>query len=101
MSKALCLWILLLSETQYEASDNEPYDKTNIDVGLNEFPEFTDGVNKIDVDVDENGMAAKLDLAKIYIEIDDFDNAQVILQEVVKLGDTQQQIAAKKLLDNL
>lgn len=91
----------LLSETQYEASDNEPYDKTNIDVGLNEFPEFTDGVNKIDVDVDENGMAAKLDLAKIYIEIDDFDNAQVILQEVVKLGDTQQQIAAKKLLDNL
>lgn len=91
----------LLSETQYEASDNEPYDKTNIDVGLNEFPEFTDGVNKIDVDVDKNGMSAKLGLAKIYIEIGDHDNAQVILQEVVKLGDTQQQIAAKKLLDNL
>jgi pilus assembly protein FimV len=91
----------LLSESQDEVSHNEPYDKSNIDVGLNEFPEFTDGVNKIDVDVDENGMAAKLDLAKVYIEIDDQDNAQVILQEVIKQGDTQQQVVAQELLDNL
>ncbi len=91
----------LLSESQDEVSDNEPYNKANIDVGLNEFPEFTDGVNKIDVDVDKNGMAAKLDLAKVYIEIGDQDNAQVILQEVIKQGDTQQQVVAQELLDNL
>ncbi|MDX2368290.1 MAG: FimV/HubP family polar landmark protein, partial [Colwellia sp.] len=91
----------LLSESQYEVSDNEPYNKANIDVGLNQFPEFTDGVNKVDVDVDENGMAAKLDLAKVYIEIGDQDNALVILQEVIKQGDTQQQVAAQELLDNL
>ena len=91
----------LLSESQDEINHHEPYDKANIDVGLNEFPEFTDGVNKVDVDIDENGMAAKLDLAKVYIEIGDQDNAQVILQEVVKQGDTQQQVVAQELLDNL
>ena len=91
----------LLSESQDEVSRNEPYDKSNIDVGLNKFPEFTNGVNKIDVDLDENGMAAKLDLAKVYIEIGDQDNAQVILQEVIKQGDSQQQVVAQELLDNL
>ena len=91
----------LLSESQDEESSNEPYDKANIDVGLNEFPEFTDGVNQIDVDVDENGMAAKLDLAKVYIEIGDQDNALAILLEVVKQGDIQQQVTAQELLDNL
>ena len=75
--------------------------QANIDVGLNEFPEFTDGVNQVDVDIDENGMAAKLDLAKVYIEIGDQDNAHVILQEVVKEGNTQQQVVAQALLDNL
>ena len=82
-------------------SDNEPYDKANIDVGLNEFPEFTDGIKQVDVDIDENGMAAKLDLAKVYIEIGDQDNAHAILQEVIKQGDPQQQITAQNMLDNL
>ena len=91
----------LLSDSQYEVSQSEPYDRANIDVGLNEFPEFTDNVKQVDVDVDENGMAAKLDLAKVYIEIDDEDNAKMILQEVIKQGDTQQQVEAQSLLDNL
>ena len=91
----------LLSESQDEVSHNEPYDKSNIDVGLNQFPEFTNDVKHIDVDIDENGMAAKLDLAKVYIEIGDQDNAQAILQEVIKQGDTQQQVVAQELLDNL
>ena len=91
----------LLSESQDDVSSDEPYDKANIDVGLNEFPEFTNDVNQIDVDIDENGMAAKLDLAKVYIEIGDQDNAHAILQEVVKQGDTQQQVAAQEMLDDL
>ena len=91
----------LLSESQDEISHNEPYDKANIDVGLNEFPEFTKDVNQVDVDIDENGMAAKLELAKVYIEIGDQDNAHAILQEVVKQGDAQQQISAQEMLDDL
>ena len=51
--------------------------------------------------IHENGMAAKLDLAKVYIEIGDQDNAQVILHEVLKHGDAQQQIEAQEFLDNL
>jgi pilus assembly protein FimV len=91
----------LLSDSQFDVSSDEPYEKTNIDVGLNEFPEFTDDVNQIDVDIDENGIAAKLDLAKVYLEIGDEDNALVILKEVLKLGDSQQQAQAQSLLDNL
>ncbi len=91
----------LLSDSQYDVSSGEPYEKANIDVGLNEFPEFTGDVNQIDVDIDENGIAAKLDLAKVYLEIGDEDNALVILKEVLKLGDTEQQAQAQSLLDNL
>ena len=58
-------------------------------------------MNPIDVDLDKNGMSAKLDLAKVYIEIGDQDNALAVLEEVVKQGDTQQQTLAQELLDNL
>ncbi|OKY25387.1 hypothetical protein BI291_03400 [Thalassotalea sp. PP2-459] len=93
----------LISETLSEGSDDEePYDKTNIDVGLGEFPEFTRDINQIDVDEDDDsGVTAKLDLAKVYIEIGDNDNAEVILQDVVKLGDADQQFEAQQLLDGL
>ncbi|MDO6427964.1 FimV/HubP family polar landmark protein, partial [Thalassotalea sp. 1_MG-2023] len=93
----------LISETLSEGSDDEePYDKTNIDVGLGEFPEFTRDINQIDVDEDDDsGVTAKLDLAKVYIEIGDNDNAEVILQDVVKLGDADQQYEAQQLLDGL
>ena len=43
----------------------------------------------------------KLDLAKVYIEIGDNENAEVILQDVVKKGDAQQQFDAQQLLDNI
>jgi pilus assembly protein FimV len=46
-------------------------------------------------------MSAKLDLAKMYIEISDEENAEVILQEVLLNGDNTQQVKAKRLLDTL
>ncbi len=91
----------LLDDSQDVQSKEEPYDKANIDVGLNDYPEFAENVNQIDVDLDENGVAAKLDLAKVYLEIGDEDNAQVILKEVLKLGDPIQQAEAKGLLNDL
>ena len=90
-----------MSASQNYSEVEEPYKRANIDVGLNEFPEFTDDVNNIDVDIDENGIAAKLDLAKVYLEIGDEDNAQVILKEVLKLGDPQQQGQAQDLLNDI
>ena len=89
----------MLSES-LDADTIEPYDKSKIDVGLDEFPEFAGEGEDID-DLDENGMAAKLDLAKVYIEIGDAENAEIILMDVVEHGDAQQQFEAQQLLDNL
>ena len=95
----------LLSDISDNLDNNtvdENYDKDNIDVGLDDFPEFTanDDVN-IDVDDDELGLAAKLDLAKVYIEIGDVDNAEVILNDIVNLGDEKQRVIAQNLLDKM
>ena len=73
----------------------------NIDVGLGEFPEFSGNITEGDIDDDDNGIAAKLDLAKVYLEIGDNENAEVILLDVVKQGDAQQQFDAQQLLDNI
>ena len=92
----------LLSQTQEEVSDEEPYEKTNIDVGFDEFPEFAaEGDAVVDVDDDSNAVTAKLDLAKVYIEIGDVENAQHILQDVISDGDDQQKQAAEELLKDL
>ncbi|MGB1199152.1 MAG: FimV/HubP family polar landmark protein, partial [Thalassotalea sp.] len=91
----------LLSDS-LDAETSEPYDTNNIDVGLNEFPEFSVGANELDVDdEDDSGIAAKLDLAKVYIEIGDAENAEVILKEVAGIGDEQQQLEAQQLLGDL
>ena len=91
----------LISDSMDAMGIDEPYDKNKIDVGLSEFPEFASGDESIDVDDDDNSMAAKLDLAKVYMEIGDQDNATVILQDILKQGDAQQQYDAQQLLDSL
>ena len=91
----------LLSDSLLDGKPTEPYEKMKIDVGLSEFPEFSGNITDEDIDDDDNGIAAKLDLAKVYIEIGDEDNAEVILLDVVKQGDAQQQFDAQQLLDNL
>jgi len=91
----------LLSESLDSEEPEEPYKKDSIDVGLGDFPEFTNDNNQIDVDDDDNGIAAKLDLAKVYVEIGDTENAEVILSDVVNQGDAQQQFEAQQLLDAL
>ena len=87
----------LLSETGEEVSE-ERYKESNIDVGLGDFPDMTKGITKMDVD-EGSSMAAKLDLAKVYIEIGDDEHAQLLLDEVLIKGDDEQKIEAKTLLD--
>jgi len=87
----------LLSESLEEIDEVEPYEKTNINVGLGQFSQ-----NESGVDVDENGsMSSQLDLAKMYIEMNDEENAQVILQEIISKGDVIQKVEAQELLDSL
>jgi pilus assembly protein FimV len=87
----------LISDSLDEGDVSEPYEKTNIDVGLGQFAQNDSGI-----DVDKDGsMSSKLDLAKMYIEMNDEENAQVILQEVISKGDAIQQVEAQALLDSL
>jgi pilus assembly protein FimV len=87
----------LISNSLVESDVSEPYEKTNIDVGLGQFAQNDSGI-----DVDKDGsMSSKLDLAKMYIEMNDEENAQVILQEVISKGDATQQVEAQALLDSL
>ena len=90
----------LLSDSLDKDRLEENYDKDNINVGLNDFPEFTSNVD-VDVDEDEFGLAAKLDIANVYIEMGDLDNAEVILTDIVSLGNEQQQQAAQTLLNKI
>ncbi|GAW96540.1 FimV/HubP family polar landmark protein [Colwellia marinimaniae] len=87
----------LLSESLANTDASEPYEKTNIEGVLGRFSDNNSGI-----DVDKDGsMSSKLDLAKMYIEMSDEENAEVILQEVIKKGNKTQQVAAQTLLDTL
>ncbi|WOH37590.1 FimV/HubP family polar landmark protein [Thalassotalea fonticola] len=89
---------LLEESALAEELDESVFDHHKIDVGLDEFPEFTSQVNHVNVDDDKHGVNAKLDLAQVYIEIGDLDNAAVILKSVMKLGNSGQQQQAQDLL---
>ena len=90
----------LLSDSLAEEPAQELYNKDKMDVGLDEFPEFASD-SELDDEADDNGFTTKLDLAKVYIEMGDVENAQEILQDVVKLGNEQQQSTAKELMGQL
>ncbi|MFT5889507.1 MAG: pilus assembly protein FimV, partial [Zhongshania sp.] len=49
--------------------------------------------------VDSDSVATKLDLARAYVDMGDSDGAREMLEEVMQVGDTQQQLDAKALLD--
>ncbi len=89
----------LLQESEAaEEFDEQRYSTANIDVGLEEFDEFTSNVKHVNVDDDKHGVNAKLDLAQVYIEIGDLDNAAVILKSVMKVGNSAQKQQAQHLL---
>lgn len=91
----------LIHDGENTLETNDLYTKQQIDVGLDDFPEFQTGVNHINVDDDKHGVNAKLDLAQVYIEIGDTDNAAVILKNIMKLGNSGQQQKAQQLLYSL
>ncbi|TLU64221.1 hypothetical protein FE810_13065 [Thalassotalea litorea] len=91
----------IIADSESSEEYAEPYQEGKIDVGLDEFPEFTQNVNPVNVDDDKHGVNAKLDLAQVYIEIGDEDNAAVILKNVMKLGNSSQQQQAQQLLYSL
>ena len=91
----------LLAEADASTTEQEPYQGFSLDVGLDGFPEVLPESTGFDVDADDCGVGAKLDLARAYLEIDDKDSARELLQEAAEQGSDHQRAEAEKLLKRL
>ncbi|WP_283957737.1 FimV/HubP family polar landmark protein, partial [Pseudoalteromonas aurantia] len=91
----------LLSQSDDLEPQDEPYDDADMDVGLGDFDEFLAGDNATDVDLEADGFAAKLDLARAYIEIEDYDGAMGVIKEVLDKGPESVQSEAQALQSKL
>jgi pilus assembly protein FimV len=91
----------LLAEADATTTEQEPYQGFSLDVGLDGFPEVLPESTGFDVDADDGGVGAKLDLARAYLEIDDKDSARELLQEAAEQGSDHQRAEAEKLLKRL
>ena len=69
-----------------------------LDVGLNEFPDVIGDIGDVDVDSDSEA-SGKLDLAKIYIEMNDEKGAIKLLEEAIVDGNDVIRREAKTLID--
>ncbi len=87
----------LLEESDDAELEHEPYTDVNMDVGLSEFDALLAGDNPTDVDAESGGYSAKLDLARAYIEIDDFDSALKVIEDVINKGPEEVQEEALSL----
>ncbi|MBU2979744.1 FimV/HubP family polar landmark protein [Alteromonas sp. C1M14] len=77
--------------------DEQPLD---LDVSLSDFTGVTDDEDVIDIDKDA-GQSANLDLARVYIEMEDIPAAKELLSEVINLGSGEQKEEAESLLAQL
>jgi pilus assembly protein FimV len=73
----------------------------NLDMPIDEYQEITGEITPMDVDQDDTGGSAKLDLARAYLEMHDHKAARKLLQEVLKIGNDTQQQEAQGLLDSI
>ncbi|MCJ2375487.1 hypothetical protein LNL84_01405 [Vibrio sp. ZSDZ34] len=95
---------MTIDELMNQADDKEPSNPDDeelmLDVGLDEFPDVIGPVS--DVDVDSGAEAAgKLDLAKIYMEMNDIAGAQKLLEQAASQGNEPIANEAKQLLEQL
>ncbi|GLS91513.1 hypothetical protein GCM10007916_25820 [Psychromonas marina] len=90
-----------LLENNGPLDKDEPYTEFDLDLGLEEFPDVVDLQENIDIDDDENGVSAQLDLARAYLEIDDKAGAKEILMAVVEVSNGKQRTEIDKLLSRL
>ena len=87
----------LIEESDDIEPIDEPYDSVDMDVGLSEFDELLAGEESLDVDAQNGGYSAKLDLALAYLEIEDFESASKAIQDVIDNGPPEVQREAQQL----
>ena len=72
----------LLASADQQEQDTERFNKLNVDVGLDEYAAIIGEHEQRDVDTEDNGFSAKLDLVRAYIEMDDSESANLLLDEI-------------------
>jgi len=90
-----------LLEDDQTVDGDEPYSEFDINLGLDAFPDMLDHSENIDIDDDQHGIAAQLDLARAYLEIDDKSNAKKILISAVEHSNGEQRNEIDNLLKRL
>lgn len=73
----------LLSALERGDNDDSRFEQLNVDVGLDEFADIIGEHTKMDVDQEDNGFAAKLDLVRAYIEMDEPESANLLIDEIL------------------
>ncbi|MBL1377861.1 FimV/HubP family polar landmark protein [Zobellella iuensis] len=90
----------LMEEAELSEGPERDYER-KLELELDEYADVLGQGRDIDIDLDEGGMGAKLDLARAYIEIEDIDSARDLLNEALEKGNSEQQADARKLLQRL
>lgn len=90
----------LMAEADLSDEPSRDFER-KLDLELDDYADVLGQGQNVDIDLDEGGMGAQLDLARAYIEIDDIDSARELLNEALERGNEEQQRDAKKLLQRL
>ena len=82
---------------------DELLDSTDDEIAFDAVEPQFDAQNEDEIDLlaGEDGMRMKLDLARAYIEMGDSQGAQDIINEVIGMGDAEQQQEANELLESM
>ncbi|MGR5466207.1 FimV/HubP family polar landmark protein, partial [Vibrio astriarenae] len=90
----------LMAEVDGEAQLDPEEEELNLNVGLDEFPDVIGNVDFEDVDVNSEA-SGKIDLAKIYLEMNDSQGAIKLLEEAIVDGNDEVRREAKNLIDRI
>lgn len=73
----------LLANAGQPEQDSERFNQLNVDVGLEDYADIIGEHQQLDVDIEDNGYSAKLDLVRAYIEMDDVESANQLLDDIM------------------
>ncbi|WP_354624483.1 FimV/HubP family polar landmark protein [Psychromonas sp. MME2] len=91
----------LMEDSEQSNNKEDLYDEFDLDFGLDEFPDVINAESDIDIDDDENGVSAQLDLARAYLEIDDKKGAKEILLSILNKSNPVQRVEIEKLIQRI
>ncbi len=90
----------VIAEGDAEPATNPDEEELDLRVGLDEFPDVIGKVELKDVDLDGE-VASQLDLATVYIQMNDLNHARKLLKGVLDKGTQEEKHRAQQLLESI